>query len=220
MESSVVLKSLTFDWHSKNSLCSHRSEMSCQCLIAHAFRQRAQPHPSRIGSLFLSQNTLFFTVPPPAVGHFMADNSQIQVFDPTALARSAGRILGGCCRCHNTRPQHEQTFNDFQELSRLCVRGGKHSAMCLLRSALAAGEARGGAQRSPLRAALAQQAPTGGRVLGAPSRRTARSSSCSPTAGPARSTPTRRTGSSPTFPSSWPTWTYRGTLQEVREAWP
>ena len=33
----------------------------------------------------------------------------------------------------NTRPQHEETFNDFQELSRLCVLGGEESAMCLLR---------------------------------------------------------------------------------------
>ena len=36
---------------------------------------------------------------------------------------------------NNKRQQREETFNDFQELSRLCVRGGKHSAMCLLRSA-------------------------------------------------------------------------------------
>ena len=52
----------------------------------------------------------------------MADNSQNQMFDPTALENT------------NTRPQHEKTFADFQELSRLCVRGGDHSAMCLLRS--------------------------------------------------------------------------------------
>ena len=65
----------------------------------------------------------------------MADNSQNQMFDPTALARSVGRILSECCHCHNTRPQRKETFNDFRELSRLCVRGGKHSAMCLLRSA-------------------------------------------------------------------------------------
>ena len=57
------------------------------------------------------------------------------MFDPTALARSVGPILGGCCRRHNTRPQHEETFADFQELSRLCVLGGEHSATCLLRSA-------------------------------------------------------------------------------------
>ena len=77
----------------------------------------------------------------------MADNSQNQMFDPTALARSVGRILCECCHCHghalagnakettNTRPQHEETFNDFEELSRLCVLGGEQSAMCLLRGA-------------------------------------------------------------------------------------
>ena len=58
----------------------------------------------------------------------MADNSQNQMFDPTALAGNAKETT-------NTRPQHEETFNDFQELFRLCVLGGEHSAMCLLRGA-------------------------------------------------------------------------------------
>ena len=67
----------------------------------------------------------------------MADNSQNQVFDPTALARSVGRNCHGHALARNaketnTRPQHEETFNDFQELSRLCVLGGEESAMCLL----------------------------------------------------------------------------------------
>ena len=47
--------------------------------------------------------------------------SQNQVFDPTAKGST------------NTR-QREETFSDFEELSKLCVLGGKRSAMCLLRS--------------------------------------------------------------------------------------
>ena len=35
----------------------------------------------------------------------------------------------------NKRQQRVETFADFGELSRLCVLGGEHSAMCLLRSA-------------------------------------------------------------------------------------
>ena len=64
----------------------------------------------------------------------MADTSQNQMFDPTALARSVGRVFRECCRCHKTRPQREETFPDFEELFKLCVLGGEHSAMCLLRS--------------------------------------------------------------------------------------
>ena len=62
-----VLKSLTFGRHFKNSLCSHRTEMSCQCLIAHAFCQRAQPHPSRFNSFF-TRKTHFSSryTPPPS----------------------------------------------------------------------------------------------------------------------------------------------------------
>ena len=75
----------------------------------------------------------------------MANTSQTQVFDPSALARRVGRMLSECCHCHghalsrnskgNTNTwQREETFADFEELSKLCVLGGEHSAMCLLRS--------------------------------------------------------------------------------------
>ena len=54
--------------------------------------------------------------------------SQNQVFNPTALARTTKETT-------NTCQQHEETFIDFEELSKLCVLGGEHSAMCLFKSA-------------------------------------------------------------------------------------
>ena len=50
------------------------------------------------------------------------------MFHATSLARATKENT-------NQSQQSEETFSDFEELSRLCVLGGEHSAMCLLRSA-------------------------------------------------------------------------------------
>ena len=62
--------------------------------------------------------------------------------------------------------QREVTFADFGELSRLCALGGEQIGHVSLEERVVAGEARGGAHRISLRAALAQQSPTRGRVFG------------------------------------------------------
>ena len=70
-----------------------------------------------------AQKTRLRPFTPPPVGQQWGTPTRTKCLDLTAEETT------------NTRPQDEETFNDFQELSRLCVRGRKHSAMCLLRSA-------------------------------------------------------------------------------------
>ena len=79
--------------------------------------------------------------------------------------------------------QREETFTDFEELSRLCVLGGEHAWLQEKRE-----EVRIGAPFVLPRATNSHARPCN---RGAS--RTARSSSCSPAAGPPQSTPTQKT---------------------------
>ena len=105
------------------------------------------------------------------------------------------------------KQQHVNNFNDFEELSRLCERGGAQSGICLLKNAWLQ-ETFAEAQRTgvpfllPSRNALPSDASTRD-----PSRRTRCTSLPSRTVGPAQVNRIPRTGSSRTSLSCWDTWT-------------
>ena len=84
-----VLRSQTFGWHSKNSLCSHRTAMSCPCLIAHAFRQRtASSEPSQ--QPFKAHKRRLRPVPPPPVSQEWGTPTRTKCLTPPLLPEVLG----------------------------------------------------------------------------------------------------------------------------------
>ena len=84
-----VLRSQTFGWHCENSLCSHRTAMSCPCLIAHAFRQRtASSEPSQ--QPFKAQKRRLRPVPPPPESQEWGTPTRTKCLTPPLLPEVLG----------------------------------------------------------------------------------------------------------------------------------